>query len=428
MGKVWFMILALLASAFFSAIENAFLASNKLRLELDKKQGLFYARIINFFQNHAGQFFVTVLLGNTLANVIFGICTARALEPALSTLFQSTTGILATETLIAAVLLIALAELLPKYMARIDPNIVLRIFSLPVLLVYGVFYPAGRALQWVTQLSHGIGKDPESQAFYDKLVFGRKDLDHLLQESQEGDNESLNEEKDGIRLFQNVLDFSNVKVRDCMIPRTEIIAAEIGTPVEELRQLFIRSGFSKILIYEENIDTIIGYVTSKDLFKNPVSIRSLLITLPYVPETMPANKLFRKFIQEHKSIAVVVDEFGGISGMLTIEDIMEEIFGEIDDEHDVDEFIEKKLGDGYYVFSGRLEIDYLNETYDLSLPETEEYVTLAGCVIYHHGSIPKQNDVIRIGNYEIKILKVSLTRVELVQLKTLDERIPSGNR
>lgn len=206
-----------------------------------------------------------------------------------------------------------------------------------------------------------------------------------------------------------------------MIPRTEIIAVDGNEPVDVLNQKFVETGFSKILIYEESIENIIGYVTSKELFRNPPSIKSMLINLSYVPETLPANKLLKKFIQEHKSVAVVVDEFGGISGMLTIEDIIEEIFGEIDDEHDIDEFIEKNPEEGWYVFSGRLEIDYLNEKYGLKFSESEEYDTLAGYIIFHHENIPQLNDKIIIGRYEFRILKVSRTRIDLVQLKTLNE-------
>jgi len=251
------------------------------------------------------------------------------------------------------------------------------------------------------------------------MVFGKIDLNHLIVESQDRSGDSNSEEKDEIKLFQNALDFSNVKVRDCMRPRTEITAIHVGDSIEDLRQKFINSGFSKILVYEENIDNMVGYVTSKDLFNNPQTIKSMLIEISYVPETMSANRLLKKFIQEHKSVAVVVDEFGGISGMLTIEDIIEEIFGEIADEHDIDEFIEKQPDEDNYIFSGRLEIDYLNEKYGLHIPESEEYDTLAGYIIFHHESIPNLNDKIIIGKYEFRILKVSRTRIDLVQLKIL---------
>jgi CBS domain containing-hemolysin-like protein len=253
------------------------------------------------------------------------------------------------------------------------------------------------------------------------MVFGKVDLNHLIDESQDNKGENASEENDEIKLFQNALDFSNVRIRDCMIPRTEIVSFNIRDTIEALRQRFIETGFSKILIYDGDMDNMIGYVTSKDLFKNPRDIKIIMINISFVPETMPANKLLKKFIQEHRSMAVVVDEFGGISGLITIEDIMEEIFGEIDDEHDVDEFIEKNPEKGHYIFSGRLEIDYLNEKYGLNIPESEEYDTLAGYIISQHQNIPKVNDKIISEKYEFRILKVGRTRIELVQLKILHE-------
>ncbi|MBN2763488.1 MAG: HlyC/CorC family transporter, partial [Bacteroidales bacterium] len=252
-------------------------------------------------------------------------------------------------------------------------------------------------------------------------VFGKVDLDYLISEGQHHDGDQYLDDKTEIKLFQNALDFSSVKLRDCMVPRTEIVALEVNNTIEELKQRFVETGFSKILIYEDSIDNIIGYVTSKDLFKNPSSIKSKLIPLSYVPETMAANKLLHKFIKERKGMAVVVDEFGGISGMITIEDIMEEIFGEIEDEHDTDEFIEKIISENTYTFSGRLEIDYLNEQYPLSIPESEDYDTLAGFIMFHYESIPKLNEILTIEHFEFKILKVSHTRIELVQMKIITE-------
>lgn len=410
-----------MASAFFSGMEIAFLASNKLRLELDKKQGIFSSKIINVFQNRPSQYIATILLGNNLALVIYGIYMTRSLNPYIERITTSETGILTIQTLISTIIVLMLAEFLPKVIVRINPNKALTLMSVPLLLAFILFYPASRFLQWLSGIIMKKAMKDESARSYDKMVFGKVDLDYLIHESHDEAEDFNHEEKDEIKLFQNALDFTNVKVRDCMIPRPEITAVKADTSVDELRQKFIETGFSKILVYNENIDNITGYITSKELFKNPASIKQNLISISYVPETMPASKLLKKFIQERKSVAVVVDEFGGISGMLTIEDIIEEIFGEIDDEHDVDEFIERDLGDQHYVFSGRLEIDYLNEKYRLSIPESEEYGTLAGFIIYNHGSIPKMNDKILIDNFEIKILKVSRTRIELVQFKIIPE-------
>ncbi|MBN1158869.1 MAG: HlyC/CorC family transporter [Bacteroidales bacterium] len=415
MNNVIVIVLMLIASAFFSGMEIAYLASNKLRLELDKKQGLLSSRIINIFQSSPGQFIATILLGNNLALVVYGIFMARSLNPFFVKYITSDTGLLAVQTLLSTFVVLLLAEFLPKAVVRINPNKTLTLMSVPLLLVYIIFYPASRLLHWFSGVVMRKAMKDESAKEYDKMVFGKVDLDYLISESHDESEDFNQEEKNEIRLFQNALDFANVKVRDCMIPRPEITAVEVNTSVDELRQRFIETGFSKILIYEENIDNITGYITSKELFKSPDSLRKGLLEVSYVAETMPASKLLRIFIKEHKSVAVVVDEFGGISGMLTIEDIIEEIFGEIDDEHDVDAFIEKDLGEERYIFSGRLEIDYLNEKYRISVPESEEYGTLAGFIIYHSGSIPKMNDNIRIGNFDIKILKVSHTRIELVQ-------------
>jgi len=419
MNEALLVITTLMLAAFFAAMEIAFFASNKLRLQLDRKQGLFSSHIIGIFQARSGQYIATIQLGSNFAVVIYGIIMARWMEPVLGKFLHTEFSILAVQTLITTLIVLTVAEFLPKALVRINPNLALRFMSIPLFLVFIIFYP----VSWfIHRLSNLILKSilrTETVNQYDNMVFGKVDLNHLIIESQDRSGESNNEEKDEIKLFQNALDFSNVRVRDCMIPRTEIAAINLDNTVEELRQQFIECGFSKILVYKDNIDNMVGYVTSKELFRNPPTIISMMIEISYIPETMQANKLLKKFIQEHKSVAVVVDEFGGISGMLTIEDIMEEIFGEIDDEHDVDEFIEKTPEEGQYIFSGRLELDYLNEKYNLGLPESEEYDTLAGYIIYQYQSIPKLNDKIIVGQYEFRILKVSRTRIDLVQLKSL---------
>jgi len=421
MNQMMVIILMLFFAAFFAGMEIAFLASNKLRLELDRKQGLFSSRIIGIFQERSGHYIATIQLGNNIAIVIYGILMTRWLEPVIGKVISSEGGILAVQTVLSALIILVLAEFLPKALVRINPNFALRIMSFPLFLVFVVLYPVSSVIHWLSNLILKTTLRVDSVNQYDNMVFGKVDLNNLIDESQDTKGDAISEEKDEIKLFQNALDFSNVKVRDCMIPRTEIVAFNIHDTVDGLRQKFIDSGFSKMLVYDDHIDNLVGYVTSKDLFKNPPSIVSMMIGVSYIPETMPANKLLKKFIQEHKSMAVVVDEFGGISGILTIEDIMEEIFGEIDDEHDVDEFIEKNPEKGQYFFSGRLEIDYLNEKYKLELPESDEYDTLAGYIISHHQNIPKLNDKIMTEKYEIRILKVSRTRIELVQLRRLHD-------
>jgi CBS domain containing-hemolysin-like protein len=421
MNKALIIVLAVLLAAFFAGLEIAFLASNKLRLELDRKQGLFSSRIIGIFQERSGQFIATIQLGNNIAIVIYGIFMARWIEPFLNRFIHSDISILLIQTLLSTLIILTLAEFLPKALVRINPNLILRIMSFPVFLIFVLLYPVTGLIHKLSNLILKTVLRVDSVNQFDPMVFGKVDLNHLIHESKDIKGDANSEEKDEIKLFQNALDFSSVKVRDCMIPRTEIVALDIRASVDELRQKFIDSGFSKILLYDENIDNMVGYVTSKELFKNPPSINAIAINISYVPETMPASKLLKKFIQEHKSVAVVVDEFGGISGLLTIEDIMEEIFGEIDDEHDVDEFIEKNPEKGQYILSGRLEIDYINEKYGLNLPESEEYDTLAGYIIYQNQNIPKLNDKIITGKYEFRILKVSRMRIDLVQLSTLNE-------
>lgn len=421
MNQLFYIVLTLLMAAFFAGMEIAFLASNKLRLELDRKQGLISSKIIHVFQERSGQYIATIQLGNNIAIVIYGIIMARSLEPLIGRIINSEFGVLAVQTLISTLIVLTIAEFLPKALVRINPNFALRLMSFPLLVVFIVLYPVSLIIHRLSNLILKTIIRSDSVNQYDQMVFGKVDLNHLIDEVQDNKGDTASEEKDEIKLFQNALDFSNVKVRDCMIPRTEIVALNIRESLDDLRHKFINSGFSKMLVYENDMDNIRGYVTSKDLFKNPRDIRSMLIATAFVPETMAANKLLKKFIQAHRSMAVVVDEFGGISGIITIEDIMEEIFGEIDDEHDVDEFIERNPEKGQYVFSGRLELDYLNEKYGLNFPESEEYDTLAGYIIFQHQNIPKVNDKIVTDKYEFRILKVTRTRLELVQIKTLHD-------
>jgi CBS domain containing-hemolysin-like protein len=419
MSQTLTIILTLILAAFFAGMEIAFLASNKLRIELDRKQGLFSSKIIGIFQNKSGLYIATIQLGNNIAIVIYGIFMSRWLEPAISRLVNSEIGVLIIQTLISTFIILFLAEFLPKALIRINPNHALRLMSLPLFIFFIVLYPISSFIYWLSNLILKTILRADSVDQYDTVVFSKVDLTHLIDENHDKTGEGYAEDKNDIRLFQNALDFSNVKVRDCMIPRTEIVATDIHDSIDQLQQKFVESGYSKILIYDDNIDNMVGYVTSKELFSNPKDITSMKIDISYVPETMQANKLLKKFIHERKGVAVVVDEFGGISGMLTIEDIIEEIFGEIEDEHDVDEFVEKNPEKGMYILSGRLEIDYLNEKLGLKIPESEDYDTLAGYIISETQNIPKTNDKIITNQYEIRILKVSRTRIDLVQLRTL---------
>jgi CBS domain containing-hemolysin-like protein len=300
------------------------------------------------------------------------------------------------------------------------PNLALKVFSIPVLLFYILFYPVTKFTISVSNILLRLFFKTPFPKNPGQIVFNKVDLYHFVKESQTVLPENSKIENE-IKIFQNALDFNKVKLRECMIPRPEIVAFEVSTPIREIKKTFIETGYSRILIYKSTIDNIIGYINSKDLFKNPKSIKSKLTPIIIVPETMPANKLLSQFIQEKKNIAIVVDEFGGTAGMLTIEDLIEEIFGEIEDEHDVPELEEKIVDEREFIFSGRLEIDYLNEKYKLDLPKTEEYETLAGFILHHYESIPKINHTIVIPPFSFKILRVNKNRVDLVQLKILEE-------
>jgi CBS domain containing-hemolysin-like protein len=414
-------IISLIFSAFFSGMEIAFVASNKLRIELDKKQGSLSSRIISLITAHPGQYITTMLVGNTIALVVYGTYMAKEIYSLIDRIgrfipFHSEIGILAAQTIIAAIVILITAEFLPKTLVRINPNLVLKVLSSAVALFYILLYPVTRSTMWIINLIiKKLVSDDHTNRYYKDKVFGKIDLDHLISESREEYSEEESDENE-IKLFQNALEFSNVKLRDCMIPRAEIVAMELNSTIDELTQKFIETGLSKILIYNETVDNVMGYITSKELFKSLSDIKSRLIPVSYVPETMNANKLLRMLIQEKKSIAAVVDEFGGISGMVTIEDIIEEIFGEIVDEHDTIELTEKQLNDREFIFSGRLEIDYINEKYRLNIEESDEYDTLAGFILYHYENIPKMNDIFTIDNFKFKVLKVSNTRLEIVHM------------
>jgi len=413
-------VICLLLSAFFSGMEIAFISANRLRIELDKKQGLFSAKIIGIFIRKPAQYIVTMLIGNNVVLVIYGILMAKLLEPYIFIFVPQGYYILIIQTLISTILILVTAEFLPKAVFRLMPNVFLNNLSVPVYFFYIIFYPVTYSIMWLSHFFLRLLVKDNFNEQSEMYVFGKVDLDNLMQDIRHKGKQILDTEHE-IRIFQNALDFSNVKLRDCMVPRTDLIAIEDTCTLEELRQKFIETGFSKILIFENNIDNIIGYISSKDLFKNPVSIKSKIIKAPFVPETMNANKLLKILLQERKSLAVVVDEFGGTSGIVTTEDIMEEIFGEIEDEHDTDEIVERILTDNSFIFSGKLQIDYLNKKYLLRIPESKEYDTLAGYVFYELGRIPELNEQFNIGVYYFNILKINNKRLELISIKYLDE-------
>ena len=417
MNGILIIVFAIILSAFFSGMEIAFVTSNKLRIELDRKQGVFGSEILKLFTNNPGQYIATMLIGNNIALVVYGLVFSKLLGPPLSSVFESDLITLIVNTFISSVLILFVAEFLPKTIFIISPNFFLKFLSIPTLFFFFLFYPISKftlaVSNMVIRVLFKIRTDEKNQ---ENLLFSKVDLDHFVNLSKQSYEESEHDHHN-IRIFQNALDFSNVKLRECMIPRTEIEAVDCMSTVEQLKEKFIDTRLSRILVYENSIDNIIGYFELKDIFISPPDIRSSLRKLAIVPETMPANKLLKLFVDEKKNIALVVDEFGGTSGMVTMEDVLEEIVGDIEDEHDVNELIEKIAGTNEYIFSGRLEIDYLNEKYQLTLPEKDDYETLAGMILYYYGSIPGNNDIIRIGNIVIKVLRATTTRLELVHLR-----------
>lgn len=409
--------LAILLAAFFSAMELSFIASNKLRIELDRKQGQFGSGIIALFTRNPGLYISTMLIGVNIATVIFSMLTADLIEAWLKNIIPSEVIIFIIQTVITTFIILVFADFLPKSVVRISPNFFLSLLAVPTAIFYFLFYPVSKFTLWlaniIMRLFFGIKTKSKEQ---ENRIFTRIDLDHFVNDLVETEEEKQ-EEHSNLRIFQNALDFSSVKARECMVPRTEIVALSLDSSTDELRQQFIESGHSKILLYRDNIDNMAGYYELKDILHGPSDIASGMRKLPVVPETMTANKILRMLSDAKKSIALVVDEFGGTAGVITIEDVLEEIVGDIEDEHDTSDLVEKKLAEKEFVLSGRLDIDYLNEEYDLGLPESDEYTTLAGLILFAHGNIPKQQEKIRVGRNLFTVLKSSSTKVELLKLK-----------
>ena len=407
-------LICLLLSAFFSGMEIAFLTSNKLRIEIDKsKKGVTQA-LIDLFISHSGMYITTLLVGNNVVMVIYGIFMSDLLVKQFEFLHLSIGVELFVETLVSTLIILVFAEFLPKTVFRLRSNLFLKLFSVPVFLFYLLFFPLSYFSVWLggwllriftgRKLGH---KEPNR-------AFGKVDLNNLIEEGEV--NARQEEEMHEIKLFRNALDFSEVKLRECIVPRPDVVALSIDSSIEELTQLFIGTGLSRILIYKESIDDIIGYVHISTLFKDPPTIAKALSRVLIVPETMSAQRLLNLFIRDQKSVAVVVDEFGITAGIVTIEDIMEEIFGEIEDEHDHLNLKEVMISEQEYIFSGRLEVDYLNEKYHLDLEEREEYETLAGLVLYFNQSIPQEGETIVVNNLTFKILSVKNARIEEIKV------------
>ncbi|MCK9401075.1 MAG: hemolysin family protein [Bacteroidales bacterium] len=414
-------IITLALSAFFSGMEIAFITSNKLKVELDKGKGLLTARIMSAFYRDPSRLIGTLLLGNNIALVIYGIAMANVLEPLFLSLlpeyFHSGLMILLLQTILATLIILILAEFLPKVLFRINANAIITFFAVPLWIIYYFLYPVVYLFTSASQII--LQRLLKIRFTRQEPVFTIVDLDQYINELAKNE-EQLEDVQQEIQMFQNMIDFRKVKLRETMVPRNEMIAIEESEAVGDLKNTFITHGLSRIPVYSETIDNIIGYAHSFDMFKNPHDIKSIIKPILYIPETMPANIALTKFIREKKNIAVVVDEFGGTSGMVTMEDIMEEIFGEIEDEFDAEEMIEKLVQPGEFIFSARLEIDYLNDKYKLGLPESEEYETLAGLIIHDHESIPAEGESILNKPFRFDILQATEARIQLVRL-TIEE-------
>ncbi len=411
-------IVCLLFSALFSGMEIAFISSNRLHIELQGKYGTISGRIISRFANNPSRFISTILVGNNLALVLYGIYMAYVLEPwILSFLPPSLAGditVLLIQTVISTLIVLITAEFLPKSIFMINSYFLLSVFSVPFLAIYYLLYPA---VYFITIISKFfITKILRLEYSEVKPIFSLTDLNQYVKNIINTNTESSQEEEINTKIFNNALEFKTVKVRECMIPRTEIVAVDVQQSIEELKTVLIESGHSKIVVYDESIDNVIGYCHTFELFNQPTRIKEILTVIPIVPETMAANELLIQLISEHKSMALVVDEYGGTSGIITIEDIIEEIFGEIRDEHDDEELTEIALDESSFILSARLEVDYLNEKYEWSLPEGE-YDTLGGLVLSVNENLPELNQIIEIPPYSMEILSMEDTRIEKIKLQ-----------
>ena len=411
------LIITMVFSAFFSGMEIAFVSVDKLRFEMERKGGV-TSRILSVFFKNPNEFISTMLVGNNIALVIYGILMAQIIgDNLLSGFIENHFLMVLAQTVISTLIILVTGEFLPKTLFKINPNLVLNVFAVPLIVCYIILYPVSKLSSGLSCLFLRIfGMKVNKEA--SDIAFGKVDLDYFVQSSI--DNAENEEDLDTeVKIFQNALDFSNIKIRDCIVPRTEVVAVDLTTSLDELKNRFIESGISKIIVYDGNIDNVVGYIHSSEMFKNPDDWTQSIRSVSIVPETMAANKLMRVLMQDKKSMAVVVDEFGGTSGIVTLEDLVEEIFGEIEDEHDIKSYVAKKVEDDEYLLSGRIEIDTLNEKFDLELPESDDYVTIAGFILHFYQKFPKLNETVVIDKYSFKIIKVTATKIELVRMKVV---------
>lgn len=418
MDTVIFLLITMAFSAFFSGMEIAFVSVDKLRFEMERKSGV-TSGIISYFLRNPNNFISTMLVGNNIALVIYGILMAQIIEVnLLAGIISNHFVMVLVQTVISTLIILVTGEFLPKTLFKINPNLMLRVCAIPLFICYVILFPVSKFASGLSYLflrifGMKVNKEASTKAF------GKVDLDYFIQSSIE--NAESEEELDAeVKIFQNALDFSNIKIRDCIVPRTEVVAVDLTTTLEELKCLFVESGISKIIVYDGNIDNVVGYIHSSEMFRNPVDWRNNVKEVPIVPETMSAHKLMKLFMQQKKTIAVVVDEFGGTAGIVSLEDLVEEIFGDIEDEHDNTSYVCKQLGEREYVLSARLEIEKVNETFGLDLPESDDYLTVGGLILNRYQSFPKLHEVIEVDNYQFKIIKVTATKIELVRLKVIE--------
>ncbi len=413
-------VLSLILSAFFSGMEIAYVSSNKIHIEIEKKQGGFISNILKRLTKKPSKFIATMLVGNNIALVVYGLYMGKLLMGLIEGYYPNLAGSISllVQTSISTLVILITAEFLPKVFFQIYSNNLLKVLSFPAYVFYILFSPISSFVIWVSDvvLKQFFKTDGDQV----QLAFSKTELGDYITEQMETVEEH-DEIDSEIQIFQNALDFSDVKSREVMIPRTEIVAVEKSQSIEEVSKLFIDTGLSKIIVYNRTVDDIIGYVHSFELFKKPKLLRSIILPVVFVPETMFVKDVLNLLTKKHKSIAVVIDEYGGTSGIITVEDIVEELFGEIEDEHDSLALIEEQLGGDRYRFSARMEVDYINETYKLNLPENENYETLGGMIVNHTEEIPQQNDEVIIDSFKISIIETSNTKIEIVELLVTNE-------
>ena len=408
-------IASLLFSAFFSGMEIAYVSSNKIHIEIEKKQNDFLAKVLQKITARPSKFIATMLVGNNIALVVYGFFMGDLLMEYIP--IEGASGLL-IQTLISTLVILLTAEFLPKVFFQIYANRLVKIFAVPAYFFYVFFAVISEFIIWISDLVLRLLFKTEGDSV--QLTFSKIELGNYISEQME--TVEIQDEIDSeIQIFQNALDFSEIKSREVMIPRTEVVAVDIQTTPKELAKMFTETGLSKIIIYKENIDDVLGYAHSFELFKKPQTLKKILMPVIFVPETMLAKDVLNILTRKHRSMAVVIDEYGGTSGIITVEDIIEELFGEIEDEHDSVDLIEDELSDGRYKFSARLEVDYINEAYKLDLPESEAYETLGGMIVHVTEQIPQKGETIAIEDFQITILEVSSTKIELVELEVTEE-------